>query len=374
MILYHANKPLLDFRFSTETEDVFIIDRNYPENQAYLPLPLINNLTPVTLGKWLRSRTIPANRAYVQNFLAKLGINQRDTHSILKMSRGLSLNDLYWLDDTIPPPKFEEINLYQNRFSTQLAYMAFTGYGSYIRTSVQSSPEFTTNGMLAKCWRWNANTVTLYKSGTEGAANTGNEPYSEYYAYQIARAMGLDTIPYGLSRWKKRLCSTCPLFTSLQTAFLPAASLVQSKTATELIVEARTRWGDTITDAWIDIFLFDAIICNEDRHLGNFGFLIDNATNEIVSAAPIFDNGFSLFHYAMNDDIDHLEAYAMALRPVLYDDFVTFIIPHLTPARKKRLHALLEFRFERHPTYNLPSKRLHAIETFIHTRVAYLLG
>ena len=28
--------------------------------------------------------------------------------------------------------------------------------------------------------------IILYKTGTSGAANTGNEPYSEYYAFQIA--------------------------------------------------------------------------------------------------------------------------------------------------------------------------------------------
>ena len=30
-----------------------------------------------------------------------------------------------------------------------------------------------------------------------------------------------------------------------------------------------------------DIFFFDALIFNTDRHLGNFGFLVDNETNEI---------------------------------------------------------------------------------------------
>ena len=37
-----------------------------------------------------------------------------------------------------------------------------------------------------------------------------------------------------------------------------------------------------------DIFFFDALIFNTDRHLGNFGFLGDNETNEISGVAPIF--------------------------------------------------------------------------------------
>ena len=48
-----------------------------------------------------------------------------------------------------------------------------------------------------------------------------------------------------------------------------------------------------------DIFFFDAVIFNTDRHMGNFGYLVDNETNEIAGAAPIFDNGYGLFSLAL---------------------------------------------------------------------------
>ena len=86
---------------------------------------------------------------------------------------------------------FKDKNLYHNSFNTNIASIAFTGYGSYTRTSFRSSPEFTTNGMLAKSWRRIKNNIFLYKSGTEGFANSGLEPYSEYYASQIAKTNGL---------------------------------------------------------------------------------------------------------------------------------------------------------------------------------------
>jgi hypothetical protein len=52
------------------------------------------------------------------------------------------------------------------------------------------------------------------------------------------------------------------------------------------------------------MFVFDAIICNTDRHFGNFGVLVDNKTNKIVAPAPLFDHGNSLFNYAAGDDLD----------------------------------------------------------------------
>ena len=44
------------------------------------------------------------------------------------------------------------------------------------------------------------------------------------------------------------------------------------------------------------MLLFDAVIYNTDRHLGNFGLLVDSKTNKIIRPAPIFDNGNSLFN------------------------------------------------------------------------------
>ena len=59
------------------------------------------------------------------------------------------MNDCYWVVDEIFKGTFDSVNLYDNHFSRTLAYIAFTGYGSSIRSTFRSSPEFTTNGMLA---------------------------------------------------------------------------------------------------------------------------------------------------------------------------------------------------------------------------------
>jgi len=68
--------------------------------------------------------------------------------------------------------------------------------------------------MLPKCWRRMEGEIKLFKGGTKGASNTGNEPYSEFYAYQIVKVLGINSIPYTLAKWKGELCSVCSLFTS----------------------------------------------------------------------------------------------------------------------------------------------------------------
>jgi hypothetical protein len=296
--------------------------------------------------------------------------------NIIRVSKGLSLNDCYWVVEEGFEGTFDKFNLYDNRFSRTLALIAFTGYGSSIRASLTSCPEFTTNGMLPKCWRRSNGVIKLYKGGTSGASNTGNEPYSEYYAAQVAEVLGVNAISYGLSKWKGELCSTCELFTSKDFSFLPVGHMVTSGGMTA-VREYYAKLGDEYQKALADMLVLDAIICNTDRHLGNFGFLVDNHTNKIVAPAPLFDHGNSLFNYAGKDDLESeqaLDAYIDTLMPCLYDGFISTAKEVLTAEHHYGLRHLMTFKFKKHYRYNLPSERLKLVEKQIQKRARLLLS
>ena len=373
--LRHFDTPLIRF---TATEDssmpeITILWVNEAEKRL---LPLDLSLTGDSIAKWLKSRTIPKNRAYVHNFLSKCNLNLNRPMNIIKVSKGLSLNDCYWVVEEGFSGTFEKYNLYDNRFSRVLALIAFTGYGSSVRSSLASCPEFTTNGMLPKCWRRVNGEIKLYKGGTSGASNTGNEPYCEYYAAQIAKELGISAIDYGLSKWKGALCSTCVLFTSKEYAFLPVGKVVTSG-GMEAVASYYEKMGAAYAKALADMLVLDAIICNTDRHFGNFGFLVDNRTNEIVAPAPLFDHGNSLFNFAGKDDLASdaaLTAYAQTLMPCVYDDFIGTAKAVLTPEHREGLRHLLNFRFKRHSLYNLPKERLDLLEKQVQKRARELLG
>ena len=372
--LRHFNTPLILF---TATEDssspeIEIVWINEGK-QNLLPLDLA--LSADGLAKWLRRRTIPKNRAYVHNFLSKCGLQINRPMNIIRVSKGLSLNDCYWITEAGFEGTFEKYNLYDNRFSKILALIAFTGYGSSVRASLASCPEFTTNGMLPKCWRRTGGRIRLYKGGTRGGYNTGNEPYSEFYAAQIGKVLGINTVEYSLSKWNSKLCSVCELFTSKEYSFLPVGSLVTSG-GMEAVRAYYKNLGQEYEEALNDMLVFDALICNTDRHFGNFGFLIDNSTNEIAMPAPLFDHGNSLFNYAGRDDLESaeaLEAYAKTLMPCAYNDFLETAGAVLTGKHRAGLRKLLDFRFKKHSRYNLPRERLKAMETQIKSRAKALL-
>lgn len=333
-------------------------------------LPLGMSPTSESLTRWLRHRTIPANRAYAQNFLSKNGLSENDFIGILQICKGLSLTDCYWVTYPNDQKTFAEVNLFDNRFSQVLSQIAFTGYGSSLASKFRSSPEFTTNGMLPKAWRRKEGKVLLYKGGTSGLANTGKEPYSEFYAAQVADAMGIPHVTYGLSKWKGQLCSTCELFTSKDISFVPASTLIRTSRISQII-----DWFDD--HGWkndlADMLVLDAIIRNTDRHLGNFGFLVDNHTNQLLRPAPIFDNGLSLYCYVMDNDLNNLAEQEKTLAPALYADFDEVALHVIGQKQKQELRHLLTFKFKKHSRYNLSDERIKMLESAIQGKVRCLL-
>jgi len=55
-----------------------------------------------------------------------------------------------------------------------------------------------------------------------------------------------------------------------------------------------------------DLMLFDTLIYNTDRHLGNFGMIIDNNTNKFLCPAPIFDNGLSFIAMLEEENLSNI--------------------------------------------------------------------
>lgn len=359
MILRHRDRELLRFEW-TGARGVRVISVNEAERR-FLPIDMAGVATDESLWKWLMRRVAPISRTNIQDLLLKQGLDPRDTRHILELCRALSLNDVYWIAGDKSRKTWKEVNLYDNTFSKAISYLALTGEGSVPGQGWRSSPEYTTDGNLAKCWRRVGDEVRLYKSGTKGAVNAGFEPYSEFYAAQIAEALELPHAKYQLEKFKGKLCCTSPLFTSDRYSFVPAKRMADS--------------FDPIDDPrFADIFFFDALIFNTDRHMGNFGYLVDNDTNEIVGAAPIFDNGYGLFSQAVeapgtkNHEFDDLRVFLNRVRPACYDGWLAFP-GGVTTAMQDRVRKLIGFRFKPHHTHNLHIERLRKIEAFLQKRV-----
>jgi len=344
----------------------------YVNEDAKALLPPGLEVSPEGLTKWLQRRSIPKNRAYVHEILASYGLQQGDYRAILEVCKGLSVNDSYWVVSTDFNGTFKDYNLYENSFSKVLALVAYTGYATSIK-ELSTSPEFTTEGMLPKAWRRIKDKIYLYKGGTRGFANAGMEPYSEFYAAQVAQCMGIHHVSYGLEKWKGILASTCELFTDINTAYVPIGIVVKAG-GIDAVSDFYHKLGEEYYEELASMLVFDALIYNEDRHYGNFGLLRENRTGNYIGCAPVFDNGYSLFATAMKEDLERIDSYAEARSfascGVTHENLVKNFCGEL---QLKQLKRMINFKFERHPQYNLPEERLAVLESFIRKRTEQLL-
>lgn len=336
---------------------------------SLLPHDLHGDCTPHTLKKWIQKRKVPKNRAFVEKIIHTYYCGEVNNFlSYVDVSLSFSLNDAYWIAPAEGEYRWERYNLYANPFDSMLTEVAFNGI-SHKATGLVTTPEYTTNGALRKCWRFIDGEVKLYKASSQPFANGGKEAYGEYYTAQIAKTLGLECISYDLEEFRGEIVSVCPLFTSEDVGFLPMYSAL-SKEARELkkfeLLSAIQRiYGK---EALADLMLFDALIYNTDRHLGNFGMLFDNEDNTFIKPAPIFDNGLCIFNFLMESDLKNI---AEALK----DKTSSFDIPfdlQLELFVSKRhipmLEKLLDFRFEKHPKFNLPNHWLDSISQFLRQR------
>lgn len=85
-------------RFSAkDTGDIPEISITHIDQDALSLMPLGMEVSDKGLARWLKHRKIPRNRAYIHSFLAKTGLSTNSTMGIIDVSKGLSLNDSYWV-------------------------------------------------------------------------------------------------------------------------------------------------------------------------------------------------------------------------------------------------------------------------------------
>lgn len=367
------DETLLTFSMAEKGLEGLVAEIDYINNDKLNLFPLDLDASNIGIIKWFRNRVIPKNRRFVDEILKTLNLSQNDTKGIIDVCKGLSLNDSYWVVSKGFAGAFSEYNLYENRFSEILSLVAYTGVGSSNKVFT-TSPELTTNGMLPKAWRFVENDgIYLYKGGTDGAANSGKEPYSEYYASQIAEAMGLNAVKYELENWKGILASKCKLFTDIDTSFVPIGRIVKDGGIVACL-EYYKSLGNEFYEQLKSMLVFDAVIYNEDRHFGNFGILRNNHTGKIFAPAPIFDNGLSLFNFAMDEDFKDIESYAKTRTTPYGISFETICAEVIGKKQVSELRKLIGFKFKRHESINISEERLCVIEKLLQKRITQLIS
>lgn len=373
-LLKNKDKVVLEFEVSINTQTYQDISRQYAliKNIKNIDSDLLpRSMNDVdSLQKWIKKRKVPKNRAFVNDILKTLSIDSDDNFMVyVDISLALSLNDSYWIIPASKEYKWCDFNLYDNEFDKALALVAFNG-GSYKANKITSSPEYTTNGMLPKCWHRDNGQIYLYKGSSEKYANGGKESYAEYYMAQIAKALGFEHTPYDLREFHGQLVSTCPIFTNENEGYLNIYDCldkdIRQSYKFKIIEPIQNIYGK---ESLQNLMLFDALICNVDRHLGNFGMIIDNNTNKLLRPAPIFDNGLSMINILTQDELSDIPNAIANMQHSFFDfSFNEQLKLFVQPRHIPNLEKLQSFEFQKHKEFNLPDKWLESIQKAIQDR------
>lgn len=371
-LLKNKDQDVLSFEYEKEifeNNDIDVFKNIEIINKNLLPLNFTN------IEQWIKSRKVPKNRKFFDKILSSLP--SQGLMNYIDFSLGLSLNDSYWVCKNEEKLKWSDVNLYQNNFSDIVSYLAFNVINSSNLNFDKriTSPEFTTNGMLKKCWKKDEDgKIYLLKGQTEMWANGGKEAYSEFYMSQIASLFEkygfFKSLKYELEKFNNEVVSKCEIFTNENIGYAPIYYFLNNETSQ--LKQIYALYGK---DQFEDLMIFDAIIGNIDRHLGNYGFLIDNNSNKIISNAPVFDNGLSILNIAtLNElyDENFLFNNTNALDMTFHDVFKKY----LKEKHFDLLQELKSFKFKTHDFeyFNLEEKWIIGLENFIHRNAEFALS
>ena len=335
--LINKETPLCDFIIEGEGE--LELCRIVKE---YAPLPFWCK----DIDSWCASRSAAKHRTHVNKILELCGGKTKS--GFIALTHSLSLTDTLWVKSDKENVTWKDVNLYENNFDEVVSKLSFDGNGLFGIQMSTTSPELTTDGAYDKCWLNEKDGIHLIKTGSEGARNTGLEPYCEVLASQVFEKI-CNSVKYNLRRFDGRVVSDCKLFTSQRFGYHPIALFYKTRLTLPKLLEIYREFDSE--DEFRRMIVADCITLNSDRHFGNFGFLVNNETFERTVINPCFDFNMAFVPFAENGfdfgidqngkEID-FDEYLSKRPPVIGSDYVAPARAILTPEIKKCVEEIRE--------------------------------
>ena len=269
------------------------------------------------IRRWWSDRAVSKNQSNVRKVLEKYGI--ATTEKLLFDNLALSLTDCYWICPVDASLRWNEVSLFRNAFTSDLAMHFQMHTGSALNQgSGTFTPAASTGGELEKRWERIDGEIYLLKGNMPG--NSFQQSLNEVFASDLHRRMAWQNyVDYKLVRFGKGSfgCrSKC--FTTEDIELIPAWQLMakykkaNDTSEYDFYIHCMEREGIDKEKArsFLDYqTATDFIITNLDRHYNNFGILRDSNTLSAIGPAPIFDSGNSMLHtrYSEDNPIELLE-------------------------------------------------------------------
>lgn len=243
---------------------------------------LVNNVT--NFQYWCAGRILTLDRQYAKEILNSIGASQaatdRDRAQIALSYRCVSLTDIYWVKKQDEKITFQETNLYDNHLDNAFIDVSLRGR----QITVQNDslvPDLSTSGLFPKAWLRHDRGFTLLKDG--GIAAVENE----LLASKICQCFRCSQVVYREAYYDGIKVSSGELMTSKRYSIVSREAFEVYAVNEEIDPAAYILELDGYSYYMMNIL--DYLVGNTDRHWGNWGFLVDNETNQPIALHPLMD-------------------------------------------------------------------------------------
>lgn len=234
---------------------------------------------------WCASRILTLDREYAKEILNSIGATQSTTDKeraqIALSYHCLSLMDIFWTKEKNEQQSFSALNLFENHLESAFVDVSLRGRQMTIQNRHLIADDLGTQGCYPKAWIRKQDGFWLMKDG-------GLEPVEhELLASRIARCFQVNQVEYEEAFYDGQKVSVSKIITSLDKSIVPMEyfeiyAANHETDAMEYILQL-----DGYSYYMMNII--DYLVGNTDRHWGNWGLLVDNATNQPIRLYDLMD-------------------------------------------------------------------------------------
>lgn len=258
-------------------------DLYFDEDEADINIDIrLNNLN--NFYHWCASRVLSLDRKYAKEILNSIGaaqaVTDKDRADISLSYHCVSLTDVFWVRRRGENATFQELNLYDNSLNEAVVEIALRGRQMMV-TNRELAPDLSTKGCFPKAWIRDGKGFRLLKDGDEDAVRR------ELVASRICQCFDIPQVIYEEGCFEGEPVTQSSLITSKEKSMVSKMAFNVYACNHELNTLDICKSLDPYT--YYGMNILDYLTGNTDRHPENWGFFIDNNTNEYFSLYPVMD-------------------------------------------------------------------------------------
>lgn len=241
-----------------------------------------------SIVRFLTHRVLLINRKHWKEIMNLLLLDQkqdeRNFFAIALACHGVSVLDNYWLKIDGEEKEWKNMNVRKNSLNEVIAQVALHGKSRITLTGELMTPELTTQGEYAKCWKRMDGKLYLLKAGDKN----GLEPKKEIEVSNILNKTNVRHVVYLEAKSEGVFCSKCECMSDDRYSIIDASDFRYY--CEECGMDAIEQMYKIDADTMYKMGIVDYLIANSDRHLGNFGFYYNSEDMQLISCHPLFDH------------------------------------------------------------------------------------